>query len=192
MWVLQHYTSQTQNLNCVAEVPACRCIPTKQGLTPTQNHNSATNNNHDRKRGNTTDINLCFNKPSQIHGFLIAVAKEVAQQHHLRNWLNLHRIPKGRGLFRTSWFVIPSSGWQWFWFRWWLSTDRGVWLTCHGISSSHWAKPRFDALEGIIPHSGHQADTWPQGPDWWGHSAWPLGRSTAMAEPNEFLVAGSI
>ena len=51
--------------------------PYKQGLTQTQKHNSATNNNHNKKRGNTTDINLCFNTPSQIHRFLIAVAKEV-------------------------------------------------------------------------------------------------------------------
>ena len=69
-------------------------------------------------------------------------------------WAVLLREVRDSDASQTSWFVIPSSGWQWFWFRLWFSIVRGLWLTCYGTSSSHWAKPQGDALQGIIPHSG--------------------------------------
>ena len=50
-------------------------------------------------------------------------------------------------------------------------------FTCQGISSSHWANPQGDALQGIIPHSVHLAEVWSQGLGWSGCSRWPSGGS---------------
>ena len=74
----------------------CRSFITQMHLHQTRtdintNHNSATNNNHSKKWGNATDINM-------IYQTFPDVPKEVVQQHHVRSQLSFHRNPK-RGLF---------------------------------------------------------------------------------------------
>ena len=165
--------------------------PSKKDWHEHKNHHGATNNIHTKNRK--------YHHHQHETGFpdswfLTSVAKEVVNQqiqHHLRSrlsyqkilegavcsgvdWAVLLREARGSDASQTSWFVIPSSGWQCFWFRLWFSIVRGLWLTCYGTSSSHWAKPQGDALQGIIPHSGDPAEVWSQCPDWSDRGAWPL------------------